>query len=85
MDCLGATLGQYSLIILSPSQDYQSLRETFVHELLHAAVYDADGGNETFLDTETEEKVCRLLAGRLVDLIRRNPRLVTYLTAKESA
>lgn len=82
LDCLGATLGQYSLIVLSPSQDYQSLRETVIHELLHALVFDTDGGNESWLDEATEEKVCRYLAGRLVDLFRRNPRLVAYLTDK---
>lgn len=85
LDCLGATMGQYSLIVLSPNQDYQSLREVTMHELIHAMSYDVDGGSATFLDDETEERVCRHLAGRIVDLLRRNPQLVAYLTAKDEA
>lgn len=63
-------------IVVDPSQAPGQQRDTLLHELLHAvaAMTGADLG-------DNEEKVVRRLSPALLDLLRRNPNLVRFLTA----
>lgn len=82
-DALGVHMGRYSEIVLSPNQASASLRESFLHELLHACIFDADGGNEEWIKEEDEERIVAVLTPRLLDMLRRNPRVLTFLLNKE--
>lgn len=53
------------------------VRETLVHELLHA-LSDLAGLQEQY-GAETDEQWCRRIAPWLLDTLRRNPNLVDFL------
>lgn len=59
----------------------QQRREVLLHEALHA-VWDLVDLKTDFPDSEGEpgERIIQRLAPQLVDLFRRNPRLVAFLT-----
>lgn len=82
-------LGQHSpragTIALAPDLSGDAEAETLLHEVLHA-LFDATGvgggdGDETLLDRDAEERLIRQCSPMLLDLLRRNPDLVAYLTA----
>ncbi len=66
-------------IHVDPDQARSQMRDTLLHEVLHAVA------NMTALDNEwgdeQEEEVILRLAPALLDVLRRNPRLVEFLTA----
>lgn len=65
-------------IILEPSQSEARMRDTVLHEVLHTLT------TLTGLDIELgqdEEGAVNRLAPALLDVLRRNPALVDYLTA----
>lgn len=66
-------------IIVDPAIAPAMLRDTVLHETLHA-IADVTGlGHEW--GVEKEETIIRRLSPVLLDVIRRNPALVAYLTA----
>lgn len=83
----GITFTERTEIVLNPDQAASQLRDTVLHELLHAVCDDVgltdyrDAPKDSVLSQELEERVVRALAGGVLALLRRNPRLVTYLTA----
>lgn len=64
-------------IILNPDQAEDHMRVTLLHEILHAVEDVTDQRHH-----RTEE-IIRQLAAPLLDVLRRNPDLVAYLTGKE--
>ena len=75
-DDLGATRKATTTIGWHPHQSDSQLRVTVLHEALHA-VWDYAGVD---LGSDVEERVITAMAGPLLDTLRRNPRLVTWLT-----
>jgi hypothetical protein len=65
-------------IILHPDMAAGRKREVLLHETLHCLTTLA--GINAELDEDDEEKFVNRLAPVLLDLLRRNPRLVGYLT-----
>jgi hypothetical protein len=55
------------------------IRETLLHEILHACFREAGGP----LKGDTEEKAIRALAANLLGVLRHNPALIAYLTGGE--
>ena len=82
-DALGVHLGRYSEIVLSPNQGSGTMRESFLHELLHACIFDLDGGNCEWIKEDDEEKIVAVLAPRLLDMLRRNPKVVDFILTKD--
>lgn len=76
----GVTSPHLGLIQVNPRHvpDYQ--RSTVVHEVIHAVLKVCAGAQ---LPDEIEEAVCRHLEGGLLGVLRDNPDLVAWLTAKE--
>lgn len=62
-------------ISLHPDQSAVRLRSTLVHELLHA-LCDLTGVD----DDKAEERIVTVLAPALLEVLRKNPRLVDWLT-----
>lgn len=75
---LGECDPQLLEITINPDSAALVQRETFVHEILHA-VFDQVGVTDDLGAEETEKAVNRS-APLLLDVLRRNPDLVTYLT-----
>jgi len=67
-------------ITLRPGMNPDKEREVMLHEVLHAAV---TAGNLSMASDEDEERVVAGLTGPLLDALRRNPKLVAYLTSQE--
>lgn len=68
------------VIDVDPGQPVGQARDTTMHEALHAIV-DLTGLNHAWGDSE-EDFICRL-SPAILDLLRRNPKLVAYLTADD--
>lgn len=79
---VGATDTTRQLIAVDPDLGPDQQADTVLHEILHAVM--SLTGLASDLDDDTEEQVVFRLAGPLLDVLRRNPRLVAYLTMKES-
>lgn len=78
----GLCVPEQEQIFLDPAMSAGTLRETLVHEIIHAVVHDVSAsGAAPVFDDDLEERVCSVLAPRLLDTLRRNPRLATYITA----
>lgn len=82
-------LGQHDMrsgsIALAPDLASDIEAETLLHEVLHA-LFDATGvgggeGEETLLERDAEERLIRQCSPMLLDLLRRNPDLLAYLTS----
>lgn len=56
-------------------------REVLVHELLHAIIASTPVRGVCTLNDEDEERFISALAPALLELLRENPDIVTYLTA----
>lgn len=64
-------------IILNPNQNEAHKRMCLLHELLHGCWHMSDR------DHSDDEKPILALAAPLVDMLRRNPDLVSYLLAED--
>lgn len=65
-------------IVVDPRLAGTMQRETLTHEVLHACMDVIGAGDD--LGHDTEERVVRRLAPVLLDVLRRNPGLVSWLT-----
>lgn len=79
-DAEGVCIARYERIYLAPDLAVGAARVTLLHELIHACFDDHIVGGP-FATEDVEELVCKALAPRMLDLLRRNPRLLTYLVA----
>jgi hypothetical protein len=77
----GQTDADALAILLNPALPISMQRDTLLHELLHALfdVQGTDVSDRPLLDDDEEERLVRGLAPLLLDALRRNPRLVTFL------
>lgn len=77
-DLVGRCSHRTLTIHIEPDQAASQMRDTLLHEVLHAVA------NMTALDgewgDEREEETILRLAPALLDVLRRNPRLVAFLT-----
>lgn len=67
-------------IVVRPGLPADKEREVLLHEVLHAVVTAANLGWE---DDSDEERIVRSMTGPLLDVLRRNPALVKYLTTTQ--
>lgn len=81
----GRLLGHYdettTTITLTPDLGEHIRVETLLHELLHALTAMTGLADELGDD---DEKIVRRLSPALLDTLRRNPHLVSYLTTQEA-
>ena len=77
----GETSPVYQTIYLNPDQGADSKADTLLHELLHAVWYH-QGMREHKI--ESEEQIVATLAPGILDVLRRNPKIVEYLVNGES-
>lgn len=67
-------------IVLNPASAPDILAEAFLHEVLHAVCFLT--GVDHALGPDKVEAVIRSMSPALLDVLRRNPDLVTYVTAE---
>jgi hypothetical protein len=65
-------------IVLAPDQAEGQLRDTLLHEVLHGVMAITGGG------VDDEEELVLRITPTLLDTLRRNPELVTYLMDEEN-
>lgn len=70
-------------IQVSTEQHIQQIRDSLLHELLHA-IWSESGLCCTIGEERIEEHLVHTLASAILALLRDNPALVRYLTAKET-
>lgn len=75
----GHTDNRQSKIRLAGWQADGQLRDTLLHEALHAIVWCSGGSRLLALSDEDEERMVRLISPWLLQLLRDNPDLVRYL------
>lgn len=78
-DLYGRTVERRLTILLAPGSAPSQLRDTLVHELLHAIWSQCALGDLT--DDDGQERVVGSLAPWLLGALRDNPELVAFLTA----
>lgn len=85
-DDAGVTYGQSDhskcTIVLNPDQHAHQMRDTVLHEVLHAICDQLGvnkGGAAALLDFDAEERLVSSLSPILLDTLRRNPHLHEYL------
>jgi hypothetical protein len=69
---MGTYEQEQSRILIKSSMSRSSVRDTLVHEIIHAILqhYEMDS-----------EKIVRILTPAIVSIIRDNPQLISFLTA----
>lgn len=78
-DLMGHTNHRHLRIVLDVSLAPDMLAETLMHEVLHA-VFEVNGLSDEW-GAEREEAVVRRTSPMLVEVLRRNPELVAFVTA----
>lgn len=76
-DDLGNFVPGKALIQLSPEQTPDTGRASLMHEVWHHFVFSMGLRND--LSKKTEERMADLFAVYFTDLVRRNPKFITYL------
>lgn len=76
----GDSLKPQLVIRVDTTCPHTTAADTLLHEVLHH-IWDIT--SLRLGDNEREERVISALSPLLLDVLRRNPTLVTYLTAKE--
>lgn len=76
MEDFGRTDVRWSIIALSSDQHVDQMRDSLLHEVLHAIVftYGIQMGSE-----ENQEAIVKTLTPALLDVLRSNPELVDQL------
>jgi hypothetical protein len=69
-------------ILIDPELGATVMRETMLHEILHAVWHQTELDNR--YSNDEEEKIVWTLAPRLLALIRENPDLMTFLMEPDS-
>ena len=70
----GRTMAHHCVIEVYHPQDEQAMRDTVLHEVLHACLFEAGKGDC--------EDVVASLAPTLLYVIRKNPKLIEFLTER---
>lgn len=85
IECRGQTDADQLQIILNSKLPTSMVRETVLHELLHACL-DVQGvnvGDKPLLDDDEHERLVRGLSPILLDVLRRNRDLAAFLLAED--
>lgn len=77
IDEFGHTANDAHRIAINVDQSAVSMKDTLLHEVLHACFFTVNLRDQ--VDFETEERVVRRLATILLQVLRSNPKLVDYL------
>lgn len=77
----GMTFTERLRIHLNAEMPDDLIRETLLHECMHAA-WDFVGLGKAGAIAEHEEQAIKALAPVLVDMLRRNPEIVAYLVGR---
>lgn len=72
-ELIGRFEGDSQKITLSPNLAFDMLRETLLHEILHGLLMPLE------LDDKEEERIILTLSPSLLDLFRRNPKLIRFI------
>jgi hypothetical protein len=80
LDLLGLYDQPAMVIALDKAQSPDRLKETFLHETLHALIYEV--APRDVLTFEEEEAVVRRLAPVMLLFLRENPAVYTFLTGR---
>lgn len=78
MELLGERENEQTEILIQADQSLGCMRDTLLHECLHAVVFCSGHGYQ--LEHDEEERLVRRLAPWLLGLVRDNPKLVRFLT-----
>lgn len=78
---LGETDTDNDLILIRKDQSKANLRDTLIHELLHAVLFAGGISKALDFDHDKEEKLVVLLSPWINALIQDNPELIDYLLA----
>ena len=81
-DCVGKCLPVQQSIIVSSDQAKGQLRDTLMHEVMHA-VYSETGLGAIIKGDDDEETVVRLLTTGFLQVLRANPQFAKLLTEKD--
>jgi hypothetical protein len=85
-DELGHTYAYKCLIRYghNATEEPQQLRDTILHEVLHALYYENGLANELkTTDDDLEEQVVRRTATGMLQILRDNPQLIKFLLEKD--
>lgn len=75
---LGSHDGGRLVITLDPALAPDMMASVLIHELEHAILFQV--GADEGLDQEQVERICNANSTLLLDMLRRNPKLVEHLT-----
>lgn len=78
----GQTLHVPQVIRVRPAQGASALRDTVLHEVLHAICGAAGSLYVMGVEGDDEERLIRFLTPWILGVLRDNPRLVAYLLEK---
>jgi len=76
-DSMGDLNRETKVIRITKDLEQQVKKETLLHELLHVTLDDYS------IEDDLEEKIVRLLSPRIMELFKRNPKLLEVLFGKE--
>jgi hypothetical protein len=82
-EAVGQCLYDKSLIEVDPRQTHVNLRDTVLHEILHAVLAKQGHTGSCFSDNETEERYVSALATGLAGVFQDNPDLACWLIEQE--
>lgn len=80
---LGKHNAPKQLIRLRSTQGPDQLRDSLLHEVMHAALFNTNLIEMAGYGVDTEEAIVRAVTPILLDLLERNPGLVDYLTRRD--
>ena len=80
IDLLGMTDNDMQEVFLYTEQGPDKMRETFLHEHLHAMLTLAGISDQA--DAEVEERIVKRLAPIMLQFLRDNPNVYTFLTGR---
>jgi hypothetical protein len=78
----GTTVPFSQRIKLAPGQGPDYERDTLLHEVLHAVLFATNLRKMEGFGTQHEESVVLAMSPILLQVLRDNPRLLTYLTER---
>jgi len=84
-DALGVTDYTRGIINVSPDQDEYSTRDTLLHEVMHAVLFQAGRSTGDPAEYPVEESYVRPLATGLIAFFRANPEVAAWLIANPEA
>ncbi|NIV31652.1 MAG: hypothetical protein GWN58_19835, partial [Anaerolineae bacterium] len=79
-DACGKTLCHKALILVDPTQDFQQLQDTLLHEVVHAVYSEMGLTNE--IKDELEETIVQRMSTGILQVLKANPGFTKLITRK---